>query len=47
MSMANPMKCLSAFKEQNKEKARLYQGDLEMDYFRFLAKVQKTAKDNL
>jgi len=46
ISMANPMQCLSAFKGRNKEKARLYQGDLEMDYLRFLAKVQKAAKEN-
>lgn len=45
-SMVNPMKCLHEFQEQNKDKAQSYKGDLEADYLRFLAKVQKTAKEN-
>ena len=43
---ANPMKCVHEFRVQNKDKARSYEGDLEADYLRFLAKVQKTAKEN-
>src|SRR5271157_1864748 len=35
-SMANPMKCLNEFKEQNKDKAQSYPDDLEMDYLMFL-----------
>ena len=46
MSMVNPMKCLYDFLEQNKDKLQTYEGDLEADYLRFLAKVQKAAKEN-
>jgi hypothetical protein len=45
-SMANPMKCLNEFKEQNKDKAQSYPDDLEMDYLMFLKKVQKATKEN-
>ena len=45
-SMVNPMKCLYDFKQQEKDKLQAYEGDLEADYLRFLAKVQKAAKDN-
>lgn len=46
MSMINPMKCLYDFKQQEKDKLQTYEGDLEADYLRFLAKVQKAAKEN-
>ena len=42
----NPMKCINEFREQNKDNPQTYQGDLEADYLRFLAKVQKAAKEN-
>ena len=45
-SMINPMKCLYNFLEPNKDNPQTYQGDLEADYLRFLAKVQKAAKEN-
>ena len=44
--LANPMKCLLQFQEQNQDKPMNYEGDLEADYLRFLAKVQKAAKEN-
>jgi len=44
--MANPMKCVFEFKEENKDKPQTYEGDLEADYLSFLAKVQKAAKEN-
>jgi hypothetical protein len=44
--VANPMKCINEFREQNKDKPQTYEGDLEADYLRFLAKVQKAAKEN-
>ena len=40
------MKCINEFREQNKDKPQTYEGDLEADYLRFLAKVQKAAKEN-
>ena len=43
---ANPMKCINEFREQNKDKLQTYEGDLEADYLRFLAKVQKAVKEN-
>ena len=46
LSLANPMKCLIELKEQNKGKPQTYEGDLEADYLRFLAKVQKAAKES-
>ena len=42
--LANPMKCLNDFRNENKDKPQTYEGDLEADYLRFLAKVQKAAK---
>ena len=41
--LANPMKCLHQFREQNKGNVQSYEGDLEADYLKFLAKVQKKA----
>ena len=45
-SMANPMECVNEFREENKDKPQTYEGDLEADYLRLLANVQKAAKDN-
>jgi hypothetical protein len=42
----NPMKWINEFREQNKDEPQTYEGDLEADYLRFLAKVQKAAKEN-
>ena len=44
--LANPMKCLLQFREQNQDNLQTYKGDLEADYLRFLAKVLKAAKQN-
>ena len=44
--LANPLKCVHDFQEQNQDEPRKYEGDLEADYLIFLAKVQKTAKEN-
>jgi len=44
--LANPMKCINEFREQNKDNPQTYEGDLEADYLRFLAKIQKAAKEN-
>ena len=44
--LANPMKCVHDFLEQKQNKPLTYEGDLEADYLRFLAKVQKAAKEN-
>ena len=44
--MANPLKCIQDFRQQKENKSQTYQGDLEADYLRFLAKVQKAAKEN-
>jgi hypothetical protein len=44
--MANPMECVNEFREENKDKPQTYEGDLEADYLRLLANVQKAAKDN-
>ena len=44
--LVNPMRCLLQFQEQNQDKPQTYKGDLEADYLRFLAKVQKAAKEN-
>lgn len=44
--VVNPMKCVNEFREENKDKPYTYEGDLEADYLRFLAKVQKAAKEN-
>ena len=34
------------FRDLNKDNPNTYEGDLEADYLRFLAKVQKAAKEN-
>jgi hypothetical protein len=44
--LTNPMKYVHDFREQNKDEPLTYEGDLEADYLRFLAKVQKAAKEN-
>ena len=44
--LANPMKCLHQFREQNKGNVQSYEGDLEADYLKFLATAQKAAKEN-
>jgi hypothetical protein len=44
--MANPTKCVHEFQLRNKDKDQFYEGDLEADYLRFIAKVQKAAKEN-
>ena len=44
--LANPLKCVHDFQEQNQDEPRKYEGDLEADYLMFLAKVQKAAKEN-
>ena len=46
MSMNNPMKSLYKYRDLNKDKPQIYEGNLEADYLKFLAKVQKTAKEN-
>jgi hypothetical protein len=44
--LTNPMKCVRDFQEQNQNEPRKYEGDLEADYLKFLAKVQRVAKEN-
>jgi len=44
--LANPLKCVQDFQEQNQDEPRKYEGDLEADNLIFLAKVQKAAKEN-
>ena len=44
--LVNPMKSVYDFQEQNRDEPRTYEGDLEADYIKFLAKVQKAAKEN-
>ena len=44
--LANPLKCLHDFLEQNQGEPQTYEGDLEADYLMFLAKVQKAAREN-
>jgi hypothetical protein len=44
--LANPLKCVHDFQEQNQYEPRKYEGDLEADYLKFLANVQKAAKEN-
>ena len=44
--LADPMKCVHDFQEQNQNEPMTYEGDLEADYLKFLAKVQKIAKEN-
>ena len=44
--LADPMKCVYDFEEQNEDEPRSYEGDLEADYIKFLAKVQKAANEN-
>jgi hypothetical protein len=40
------MKCVHDFLEQNQNEPMTYEGDLEVDYLKFLAKVQKVAEGN-
>ena len=44
--MSDPMKRLRDYIRMNPDKLIGYEGDLEADYIGFLAKVQKTAKEN-
>ena len=44
--LTNPMKCVHDFLEQNQNEPLTYEGDLEADYLKFLAKLQKAAKEN-
>ena len=44
--MTNPMQHLKKFQEWNRDKPKMYQGDLEADYLHFLGHVQKAAKEN-
>ena len=46
LSMIDPMKCLYDYREMHLDEPFTYEGDLEGDYIRFLAKVQKAAKEN-
>jgi hypothetical protein len=45
-SLVNPLNTLRKFRKQNAGSLQPYHGDLEADYFLFLAKVQKAAKEN-
>ncbi len=42
--LTNPMKCVHDFLEKNQNEPMTYEGDLEGDYLKFLAKVQKEGK---
>jgi len=44
--MTDPMMRLRDYRKRNPDKPIRYEGDLEADYIGFLAKVQKTAKEN-
>jgi hypothetical protein len=44
--LTNPMTCVHDFLEQNQDEPLTYEGDLEADYLKFLAKAQKAAKEN-
>jgi hypothetical protein len=44
--LANPLKCVRDFQEQNQDEPLTYEGDLEADYLKFLANVQRLAKEN-
>ena len=46
MSMDNANKWLHQFKNLNKDKPQIYEGNLEADYIQYLEKVQKAAKEN-
>ena len=46
ISMNNPMKSLNKYRDLNKDKPQIYEGDLEADYVHFLASVQEAAKEN-
>ena len=45
-SLVNPSDTLRKFRKQYIGLMQPYEGDLEADYLRFLAKVQKAAKEN-
>ena len=45
-SLVNPLETLRKFRKQNVDLMQPYEGDLEVDYLRFLARVQKAAKEN-
>jgi hypothetical protein len=45
-SLVNPLECLRKFRLQNIGLMQPYEGDLEADYLKFLARVQKAAKEN-
>ena len=44
--MSDPMLRLRDYKKMNPNKPMNYEGDLEADYIRFMAKVEKAAKEN-
>jgi len=44
--MSDPMIRLRDHKKMHPDNTQTYQGDLEADYLRFLARVQKAAKEN-
>ena len=44
--MDNANKWLHQFKNLNKDKPQIYEGNLEADYIQYLEKVQKAAKEN-
>jgi hypothetical protein len=44
--MTDPMMRLRDYIRMNPDKLIRYEGDLEADYLKFLAKVQKAAKKN-
>jgi hypothetical protein len=44
--MSDPMIGLRDHKKMHPDKSMNYEGDLEADYLKFLAEVQKTAKEN-
>ncbi len=45
-SMRNPMLYLQKFQSENKYRPQSYRGDLETDFLRTLAQVQRAAKEN-
>jgi hypothetical protein len=45
--LVNPLETLRKFRKQNVGLLQPYEGDLEADYLRFLAKVQKAVKEHL
>jgi hypothetical protein len=44
--MNDPMLRLRDYKKMNPNKPMNYEGDLEADYIRFMAEVEKAAKEN-